>query len=307
MSQADELLMSLEEDTTETTTGNIVIGTDRFITVPDSLKKIAVQYDHDIETVTFDCPRYWDGHDLSKMRIYVNYMRPDTVLGSHLCSNVVLESSDNDIMHFDWTISGHVTYVSGTITFLICVKNVDADGNEENIWHTEINSDMYVSEGMKCHDTILRRYPDIITQLLYRMDQSEAIVEAAREAEDGAVEAKEAIENMTVSAEALEMGEDASVEKTIQNGLVNLHFGLPKGNTGTGIKSITLTSGNHGPGTYDTYTIALDNGTTTTFQIYNGADGEGAGDMLASIYDPQGKRQDIFAYVDSADVDCGEW
>ena len=31
-----------------------------------------------------------------------------------------------------------------------------------------------------------------------------------------------------------------------------------------------------------------------------GADGEGAGDMLATTYDPQGKAQDVFAYADAA-------
>lgn len=343
MSQADELLMSLDEDVTETATGNLVVGADRFITVPDSLKKIAVQYDHDIETVTFDCPRYWDEHDLSKMRVYVNYMRADSVFGSHLCSNVVVDASDDSIMHFDWTISGHVTYVSGTITFLICVKNVDADGNEENIWHTEINSDMYVSTGMKCHDTILRRYPDIITQLLYRMDQSEAY-----------------IKGITVDAHVLATTDKATVEKTETENSINLSFGIPRGltgngiasvtrtsgngaagttdiytirftdgnsttfgvyngkngekgnkgdpgNTGTGIASIKLTNGNHSPGTLDTYTITFDNGTTTTFQVYNGANGSGSGDMMASVYDPQNKRQDIFAYVDTVDIDAGEW
>lgn len=31
-----------------------------------------------------------------------------------------------------------------------------------------------------------------------------------------------------------------------------------------------------------------------------GVDGEGAGDMLAAVYDPQGKAQDVFAYADGA-------
>ena len=30
-----------------------------------------------------------------------------------------------------------------------------------------------------------------------------------------------------------------------------------------------------------------------------GADDKGAGDMLASVYDPQGKKQDVFGYVDA--------
>lgn len=312
MSQADELLATLSVTGDETTTlgtmvlgsdslsdDNVTIGFDRYMIVPETLKKVAVQYDHEIETVTFDCPRYWDDHDLSTMRIYVNYIRSDGVLGSRLCDNVVVDETNDNIIHFDWTVSGHVTEVSGGITFLVCVKNVDSDGNEENIWHSEINSDMYVSPGMKCQETILRRYPDIITQLLYRMDQSEAIVEAAREAESGALDAKAAIENMTVSAEALVMGEGAKVQKTVEDNVVNLHFGLPKGDTGRGIISIIRTSGDGSAGTTDVYTITFSDGTATTFNVYNGADGLSAADaMIKSIYDSENRNRDIFQYVD---------
>lgn len=38
---------------------------------------------------------------------------------------------------------------------------------------------------------------------------------------------------------------------------------------------------------------------THSFQIHDGADGTGTGDMLASTYDPNGMAQDIFAYADS--------
>lgn len=70
------------------------------------------------------------------------------------------------------------------------------------------------------------------------------------------------------------------------------------GFTGVGIQSFELTSGNHAPGTVDTYTMTLTDGTVKTISVYNGADGEGSGDMLSSVYDPQGKQEDIFAYVD---------
>lgn len=152
---------------------HIIVGRDRYITVPDSLKKIAVQYDHNIETVTFDCPRYWDDLDLSKMKIYINYMRYDGVIGSYLCEDVQVDSSDNDILHFEWVISGHVTEVNGTVTFLVCMRNVDGEGNLLQHWNSELNMDMYVSEGLKCQESILRRYPDIITQLLTRMETVE--------------------------------------------------------------------------------------------------------------------------------------
>lgn len=73
----------------------------------------------------------------------------------------------------------------------------------------------------------------------------------------------------------------------------------PTGETGNGIASISLKSGSHAPGTTDTYEITFTDGTTFDFLVYNGANGTGAGDMLASTYDPQGKAQDIFAYADA--------
>ena len=71
-----------------------------------------------------------------------------------------------------------------------------------------------------------------------------------------------------------------------------------KGDPGSNIASIERTAGTGAPGTRDTYTITLTDGTTSTFQVYNGADGVGAGDMTAAVYDPQGMAQDIFQYVD---------
>ena len=73
-----------------------------------------------------------------------------------------------------------------------------------------------------------------------------------------------------------------------------------RGETGNGIASIQRTAGSGAPGTRDTYTITYTDGRTDTFQVYNGADGTGAGDMRAETYDPTGKAQDVFAYADAA-------
>ena len=69
-----------------------------------------------------------------------------------------------------------------------------------------------------------------------------------------------------------------------------------KGATGASIDRIERTEGTGAPGSIDTYTVHLTNGVTTTFQVYNGKDGDGAGDMIKAVYDPTGKEQDIFAY-----------
>lgn len=85
MGRAEDLLNGLQNTDTNNeislliagentdTEPHFVINDNRVISVPSELRTIAVQYDHNIETVTFDCPRYWDGHDMSKMVVYINY------------------------------------------------------------------------------------------------------------------------------------------------------------------------------------------------------------------------------------------
>ena len=181
MSQAEDLLISITGNEVNTRTVNpdveehIVIGDDRFISVPEALKRIAVQYDHDVETVTFDCPRYWDGIDMSGMKVYINYQRPNKTLGMYLAKNVVIDENNPDILHFDWTISSNVTETSGRLSFLVCIKKTDADGNEKNHWNSELNSEMYISEGLECGEVITKQNADIITDLLTRMDYVEII------------------------------------------------------------------------------------------------------------------------------------
>ena len=132
---------------------------------------------------------------------------------------------------------------------------------------------------------------------------------AAETAKTDAQAARDAIVNMMVEAITLETGKPATVSKSLVDNVYKLVFGLPRGETGAtgpqgatgnGISGIALKSGNHAPGTSDVYTITLTDGTTFDFAVYNGANGAGAGDMLASVYDPQNKHQDIFKYVDDA-------
>ena len=132
---------------------------------------------------------------------------------------------------------------------------------------------------------------------------------AAETAKTDAQAARDAIVNMIVEAVTLETGKPATVSKSLVDNVYKLAFGLPRGGTGApgpkgapgnGISGIALKSGTHAPGTSDVYTITLTDGTTFDFAVYNGANGAGAGDMLASVYDPQGKHQDIFKYVDDA-------
>lgn len=181
MSQAEELLNSLAEESYEAGAGDkerhIVIGRDRTITVPEELRKIGVQFDNNVETVTFDCPRYWDKHDMSTMTVYINYMREDGYIDKAVASKPVTDATDDGIMHFDWTISANATQVKGALRFLVCIKKTDADGNEATHWNSELNEDMYIVEGLECDEAMVTKYPDIITDLLVRMEKAETVLD----------------------------------------------------------------------------------------------------------------------------------
>ena len=194
--------MILGEDPYEDLYPHIVIGADRFIKVPQGLKRIAVEHDHAVETVTFDCPRYWDGRDLSTMKIYINYIRGDKQPGSFPVDNgVTIDENDSNIIHFDWTITRELTEFKGNIVFLVCAKKVDAEGYEEQHWNSELNKDMYVSEGLEAEETIAQQYPDLITYLLSRMD---------------VVENKTTLESMLNYLD-LYFTTDASINEVLQN------------------------------------------------------------------------------------------
>lgn len=182
MGRAEDLLNSLQNTDTNNeislliagentdTEPHFVISDNRIISVPSELRTIAVQYDHNIETVTFDCPRYWDGHDMSKMVVYINYERADGETGAYLAENVRVDDEDDSIMHFEWTISRNVTSASGSVTFLVCIKSVDESGKEQEHWNSERCSDISVAPGLETGEPIKEEYPDVLTQLTDKYD-----------------------------------------------------------------------------------------------------------------------------------------
>lgn len=146
-------------------------------------------------------------------------------------------------------------------------------------------------------------------------------VKDAQDAAANAEASRDAIANMTVEAHTLPSGSPATVGKELVNDIYKLTFGLPagqkgdkgekgetgaegpkgekgdpftyedftesqleslRGPSGSSIQSIDRTAGNGAQGTIDTYTVTLTNGDTSLFQVYNGKDGTGTGDFLAS-------------------------
>lgn len=90
------------------------------------------------------------------------------------------------------------------------------------------------------------------------------------------------ITSASASAQSLAEGSAATAQATLTGQALALDFGIPKGDTGNGISGITLIST---VGKVKTYRITMTDGSTFDFQITDGADGTGAGDMTKATYD----------------------
>lgn len=170
MSQAEDLLRSIVEDSDE---AHIVVGLDRKITVPAELKNIAVQYDTNVRTVTFDIPRHYDGRDLYAMTLFVYCHIPDGTVNSYPAEDVSIDAEDEEMLHFKWTITSAVTSLPGNIKISISAKSFDESGNVDKRWSSEINDDLVISPSYQSDDVLEEESPDTISQIYSKIDTVE--------------------------------------------------------------------------------------------------------------------------------------
>lgn len=163
-------------------------GETRVISVPASEILFGVETDKDVERKHFMCPKIvGDGIDLSKHQIYISYITSDSTGKSfsgdsnlYLCEDVAV---DGDDITFSWQLSGNVFANAGFIAFKVLAAKTDGE-NVQTRWNTVPAVGtvlMTVPDGMDISET----YPDIVTQLLERMESVEKI--ATEEAMQGYV------------------------------------------------------------------------------------------------------------------------
>lgn len=147
MSLAENLLDTLPDTAAVNESGeegHIVIDSQRRITVPNELKLIAVKGDQNVETVTIDCVRYWDEHDLSEFEVKLYYITPSGENKVYNAENIVV---GDDIFSFNWTIGREITLVSGKLTFWLVAKKFDENDTLLYQWSSLQNSDCTIANG----------------------------------------------------------------------------------------------------------------------------------------------------------------
>lgn len=195
MATAEELLNSVLKNEASVLSASdavfVIDGESRTINVPDSERLFGVEGDKDVERKYFQCPKIvGDNIDLSQHQIYVSYAFTTTenstsfpdADGLYHCEDVEV-SGDN--ITFSWLLSGNVFANPGFIAFKVMAKK--SEGEElKTKWNTApaIGSVLLtVPDG----EEIAEEYPDIINQLLTKMESVEQI--ATPEAMQGYVNA----------------------------------------------------------------------------------------------------------------------
>ena len=136
----------------------------RVITVLASEKLFGVANDGNSERKHFRCPKIvGDNIDLSTMHLYINYQNANGDKYQYLVEDV---QTDGDYITYSWLIGPDVVAYKGQIKFIVCAKKGDGTIPE---WNTTI-AEGTVLEGLEATDEVVERNPDIIEQILARLD-----------------------------------------------------------------------------------------------------------------------------------------
>ena len=149
----------------------------RTITVPDTEKIFGVFNDGNTERKHFRCPKIvGDNIDLSAMHLYINYQNANGQKYPYLVEDV---QTDGDYITFSWLIGPDVVAYKGQVKFILCAKKDTALE-----WNTTL-AEGVVLEGLEATDEVVDRNPDIIEQILTRLDN---VTEIQQEKVSSAVE-----------------------------------------------------------------------------------------------------------------------
>lgn len=189
--------VALSDDELITPVNNILMinPETREIIIPETEKLFGIKFDVDVERKHFKCPKIvGDNIDLSQHKIYVVYQIVDekgNVLSEtpnpkmYWCEDMQTDET-GDYITFSWQLSGNVFESSGIVGFKIVATYTDTEtGNVKTRWNT-IPAYGTVKMTLSNGEEIVEQYADVITQLLQRMDEVEAI--ATPEAMQGYVE-----------------------------------------------------------------------------------------------------------------------
>ena len=141
----------------------------RTITIPSSLQIVGVESDEDVRRLNFQMPKQYGEVDLSEFNIRINFMNANNSGDVYVVTDKAV-SGDN--ITFSWLVGRNALAYRGNIRFIVCLKKTDAEGVVQREFNTTI-AQLTVLEGLETTEAVVAENPDIIEQILARLDDLE--------------------------------------------------------------------------------------------------------------------------------------
>lgn len=173
MATADEILEQMENnpelyaaDPEEI----CVIDNDlRTITIPSDIQNVGVESDEDVRRLNFQMPKQYGEVDLSEFDIRINFMNANNQGDVYAVTD---KQVTGDNITFSWLVGRNALAYRGSIRFIVCLKKTDAEGVVQQEFNTTI-AQLTVLEGLETTEAVVAENPDIIEQILQRLDDLE--------------------------------------------------------------------------------------------------------------------------------------
>ena len=141
---------------------NIYDSDTRFIVDPftkalnniSTQKSRLIQNDHNSEVITFELPRYIEGHDMSLCNVaQVHYINQDSKSKEQSASiydmwDLRVDPEDEDKVLCSWLVSHNATKYAGGLSFALRFACIENDGTVQYAWHTSSYTGFVISEGV---------------------------------------------------------------------------------------------------------------------------------------------------------------
>lgn len=141
----------------------------RTITIPSGLQTVGVESDEDVRRLNFQMPKQYGEVDLSEFNIRINFMNANNSGDVYAVTDKAV-SGDN--ITFSWLVGRNALAYRGSIRFIVCLKKADAKGVVQQEFNTTV-AQLTVLEGLETTEQVIQENPDIIEQILARLDELE--------------------------------------------------------------------------------------------------------------------------------------
>lgn len=150
----------------------------RTVTNISEVKRELVQYDHKSERLTFEMPRYFDGHDFTKCNVVevhfdnVSTNGVDKSSSYYTVKDLHVKEDDENIVVFSWLVEGDATKYVGTLNFAIHFACI-VDDVIDYVWGTTEFKGIVILPGLLNSKKVIEHNPNILQEIELRLNELE--------------------------------------------------------------------------------------------------------------------------------------